>query len=99
MDLGTLIAAVTGTGAALGGFVAVKSGKLQSVAAINQVLDGRITTLEAELIKRDNMIAELKEQVASLTDLVTSKADVETLKAKVQEIKELLDRVASKLEA
>lgn len=99
MDLGTLVAVFCGVGAAVGSFVAVRSGRLQGTASAMQVMEGRINLLEKDVKTKDALIVELKEQVNMLTELVTSKADVESVKRKLEEIHIILDRVAAKLEA
>jgi hypothetical protein len=99
MDLGTVLAAMTGVGAAVGGFVGMRSAKTQNAAGINQLLGSKIAVLENDAKAKDALIEELKEQVKILTELVTQKADVESVKKKLDEIKAIIDKVAIKVEA
>lgn len=97
MDTGTLIAILGGIGALIGGIYAAWSGRMQGTASVNQLLQSRVEQLAEDVKTRNEIIANLREQVKMLTDLVTQKANVQAVQEKAEEIKNLLDKIAEKL--
>lgn len=99
MDLGTLIAALCGLGAAVGSFWGTRSGKLQGLASVSQLQEAQIAILKDEIKAKDSVIAEFKNQVKILTDLVTQKADVEGVKRLCLQIKKTVEGIAGQANA
>jgi len=95
MDNATLFAIVSGVAGALVGAVAGRLNALQGYAAINQILQSRITDLEHQETEKTAVISSLTIRIETLEGLVTQRAEVAALHAKVDALTTRIDAIAT----
>ena len=103
MDVGTVVTAVVGVSAAVGGFFGGrKTGgatAVETAVGVVELLRARIETMDRDRVDGDHLISELKARIEILESLVTRRADVETLAEEVSGVRDVVDRIALKMGA